>query len=171
LRPQEALPERAFHHTTPNEVSSVATDEGESSRHRLSLVLADIVAMIIFSTALCMVIEIFIAGLSFWQSVSARVAAIPVNLVTGRPYGIFRDKLFQILHIDRVNSWKLILGDTLAFVAFQVPLYVVVLLLAEASWRQIAISSASITLIFSLAGRPYGMFLDFCRRIVSGFGS
>ncbi len=126
--------------------------------------------MVLFSTALCMIIEIFIAGLSFSQSVSARVAAIPVNLITGRPYGIFRDKLFQMLHIDRENFWHLVFGDTLAFVAFQVPLYVLVLLLAGASWGQIAISCVSITVIFSLTGRPYGMFLDFCRRVVLGFG-
>jgi len=135
-------------------------------RRRVSLLIADILAMIAFSTTMCMGIELFLAGLTLAQSVSARIAAIPVNLITGRPYGWFRDWLFRLLHIDRTDRWRLIMGDTVAFVAFQVPLYVIVLLLADASWRQIAVSSVSITLIFTLAGRPYGAFMDMCRRAV-----
>lgn len=143
------------------------TDSGPGSerRERICFLVADIGAMIIFSTAMCMFIEIFIARLTFFQSVTARIAAIPVNLITGRPYGWFRDKLFAALGIDGTSPWKMILGDTAAFVMFQVPLYVIVLLLAEASWGQIAISSAFMTAAFSLAGRPYGIFLDFCRRM------
>lgn len=138
---------------------------GSERRERICFLVADIGAMIIFSTAMCMFIEIFIARLTFFQSVTARIAAIPVNLITGRPYGWFRDKLFAVLGIDGTSPWKMILGDTAAFVMFQVPLYVIVLLLAEASWSQIAISSAFMTAAFSLAGRPYGIFLDFCRRM------
>ncbi|HON34664.1 MAG TPA: L-alanine exporter AlaE [Synergistales bacterium] len=134
-------------------------------RDRLVMAAADITAMMIFSTALCMMIEIFIARLTFFQSVQARIAAIPVNLVTGRPYGWFRDRLFTFLGIDRTMPLKMIGGDTLAFVIFQVPLYVIVLLFAGATWKQIAVSSAFMSLIFSLAGRPYGIFLDLCRNL------
>ncbi len=137
---------------------------GADRKRQICLLVADIGAMIIFSTALCMFIEIFIAKLTLMQSFTARIAAVPVNLVTGRPYGWFRDRLFATLGIDRSNPLKMILGDTVAFVVFQVPLYVVVLLLADASWRQIAVSSAFMTAVFSLAGRPYGVFMDFCRR-------
>jgi len=134
-------------------------------QEKLILAVADITAMIIFSTVLCMTIEIFIAGLTVFQSIQARLAAIPVNLVTGRPYGWFRDRLFVLLSIDRSSPLKMILGDTLAFVIFQVPLYVIVLLFAGATWKQIAISSVFMSLIFSLAGRPYGIFLDRCRSL------
>ncbi len=134
-------------------------------QEKLILAVADITAMIIFSTVLCMTIEIFIAGLTVFQSIQARLAAIPVNLVTGRPYGWFRDRLFVLLSIDRSSPLKMILGDTLAFVIFQVPLYVIVLLFAGATWKQIAISSVFMSLIFSLARRPYGIFLDQCRSL------
>lgn len=134
-------------------------------KERICFLVADIAAMILFSTALCMCIEIFIAKLTFFQSATARIAAIPVNLITGRPYGLFRDRLFLALGIERKNPWKMILGDTLAFVIFQVPLYVIVLLCAGATWKQIAVSSVFMSAIFSLAGRPYGIFLDFCRRV------
>jgi len=141
------------------------TGMGRFSEERLAAAIADITAMMIFSTALCMTIEIFIAGLTFFQSVQARIAAIPVNLITGRPYGWFRDRLFTFLGIDRTVPLKMIAGDTLAFVIFQAPLYVVVLLFAGATWSQIAVSSVFMSLIFSLAGRPYGIFLDFCRGL------
>lgn len=137
----------------------------EERRKRLGLIAADILAMTIFSMTLCMVIEVFIAGLTIFQSLQARMAAIPVNLVTGRPYGCFRDRLFLFLKIDRSSRLMMIFGDTLAFVVFQVPLYVLVLLFAGATWSQIAVSSVSISLAFSLAGRPYGIFLDFCRGL------
>ena len=141
---------------------------GRFAEDRLVVAMADITAMMIFSTALCMMIEIFIARLTFFQSVQARIAAIPVNLITGRPYGWFRDRLFLFFDIDRSSPWKMVLGDTLAFVLFQVPLYVIVLLAAGATWRQIALSTGFMSLTFSLAGRPYGVFLDFCRRLVLG---
>ncbi len=136
-----------------------------SKRDRLVMIAADIIAMTVFSFVLCLFIEVFIAGLTVFQSLQARAAAIPVNLLTGRPYGCFRDWLFQSLGIERKTPLKAVMGDTLAFVLFQVPLYVLVLLFAGATWRQIFLSSAFMTAIFSLAGRPYGLFLDLCRRL------
>ena len=141
----------------------------EERRKRLGLIVADITAMIIFSTTLCMFIEIFIAGLTVFQSLQARMAAVPVNLVTGRPYGWFRDRLFLFLKIDRSRRLMMIFGDTLAFVVFQVPLYVLVLLFAGATWSQIAVSSAVMSLTFLITGRPYGIFLDFCRSLAGKF--
>lgn len=148
-------------------------NEGAPSARRQKTyhIIADITAMILFSTALCMAIELFAAGLTFVQSVKARIAAIPVNLITGRPYGWFRDRLFVHLKIDRSQWWQPLLGDTLAFVIFQVPLYVIVLLAAGATWRQIFISSATMTILFSMAGRPYGVFLDFCRALAARLAS
>ncbi|MEA4882041.1 MAG: L-alanine exporter AlaE [Synergistaceae bacterium] len=130
----------------------------------MSLFIADIMAMIFFSAVLCMGIEIFIAGMTPFQSLQARLAAIPVNLLTGRPYGVFRDRLFAFFSIDATKPVRAFFGDTLAFVIFQVPLYVIVLLTAGATWRQIALSTVFMSLIFSLAGRPYGIFLELCRK-------
>jgi len=44
--------------------------------------------------------------------------------------GCFRDWLFRSLGIDRKAPLKAVMVDTLAFVLFQVPLYVLVLLFA-----------------------------------------
>jgi len=144
-------------------------EEKEKTQGRYRIIIADITAMIIFSTALCMIIEVFIAGLTVLQSIQARIAAVPINLVTGRPYGWFRDRLFVFLSINRASFIQMIFGDTLSFIIFQLPLYVIVLLFAGATWTQIGISSVFMSLVFSIAGRPYGIFLDFCRNLASRF--
>jgi len=143
--------------------------KNRTKQGRYRIIIADITAMIIFSTALCMIIEVFIAGLTVFQSIQARIAAVPINLLTGRPYGWFRDRLFVFLGIDRSGFVKMVFADTLSFVIFQLPLYVIVLLFAGATWTQIGISSIFMSLVFSIAGRPYGIFLDFCRNLAARF--
>ena len=139
----------------------------ENSRWRMFL--ADTLSMTVFSAVLCMTIEVFLAGLTFGQSLTARLAAIPTNLLTGRAYGIYRDWLFRFSRL-REDSWvQAAVVDTVAFLSFQVPLYGIVLMIAGASLRQMVVSAASMTLIFALAGRPYGIFLQACRKWILSF--
>ncbi|NLH94749.1 MAG: L-alanine exporter AlaE [Synergistaceae bacterium] len=137
---------------------------------RWKLFLADTLSMTVFSTVLCMSIEIGLAGLTFGQSLTARFAAVPTNLLTGRAYGLYRDGLFRILR-TRPDSWfQAALTDTVSFLTFQVPLYGIVLMIAGASLKQMALSAGGMTVIFALAGRPYGIFLQACRKwILSRF--
>ncbi len=130
------------------------------------LLIADTLAMILFSLALGMFVEVVVSGLTVFQSLTARAASIPVNLITGRPYGWFRDRLFGLIGLRKDNFLQAALGDTISFALFQMPLYVVVLLLAGASRAQIASSVASFTLLVACSGRIYGVFLDFCRSLV-----
>lgn len=131
---------------------------------RWKMFLADTLSMTVFSAVLCMTIEVFLAGLTFGQSLTARLAAVPTNLLTGRAYGIYRDWLFRFSRL-REDSWlQAAAVDTVAFLTFQVPLYGIVLMIAGASLSQMVVSAASMTLIFALAGRPYGIFLNACRR-------
>lgn len=133
------------------------------------MLLADTVAMILFSTVMCMMIEVFAAGMTIMQSMIARVAAVPTNLLTGRLYGCYRDMLFRRFDLKKNSLVQTALGDTVAFISFQLPLYVLVLLLAHASVNQIIISATMMTLIFAIAGRPYGIFMDYCRKVILAF--
>ena len=126
--------------------------------------VADIFAMATFSTALGMAIEMGMAGMDLSQSVQARLLAIPVNLATGRPYGLFRDWWFRRLGVSASRPLETGLADTAAFVLFQIPLYAGVLVLSGAEPMQIAIACASMSAIFAGCGRPYGVYLDSCRR-------
>ena len=130
------------------------------------ILIADTLAMILFSLALGMFVEVVVAGMTVLQSLAARAASMPVNLITGRPYGWFRDRLFSLTGLRKESFLQAALGDTIAFALFQMPLYVVVLLLAGATRAQIATSVASFTLLVACSGRVYGVFLDFCRSLV-----
>ena len=124
---------------------------------------ADTFAMITFSTVVGMVIEILISGMTLGQSVQARLAAIPANLLTARPYGIFRDWVFRLMRANEGGHVRKGIADILAFVFFQVPLYVIILATAGANVRQIATACGTITILSAFMGRPYGIFLDFSR--------
>ena len=133
------------------------------------MLVADTLAMILFSTVMCMSIEVFVAGMTITQSLIARAAAVPTNLLTGRPYGCYRDILFSRFNLDGNSFLQNALGDTVAFVSFQLPLYAFVLLMAHASLHQIIISGGMMTLVFAVAGRPYGVFMGYCRRLILSF--
>ncbi len=126
--------------------------------------IVDTTAMVLFSTLLGAFVEIVVAGLEPAQSLTIRLAAIPLMLITGRPYGIYRDKLFERLGRGRVTPQKSLLIDSLANVTFQLPLYVGLLAWGGASSRQMLVAATTILMIASLSGRPYGMFLSWWRR-------
>jgi hypothetical protein len=127
--------------------------------------LADTFAMVIFSTIVGAVVEVAIAGLTLEQSARIRLAAIPVMLLAGRPYGIYRDRLFRLLGNMSSGSFKAAVLDTSANVTFQVPLYSCLLALNGATIRQILTAVSSIILIIVLSGRPYGLFLVWFRKL------
>ncbi len=56
--------------------------------------LADTFAMITFGIVVGMSVEL-LAGLSFEQSLQSRLLSIPVNLLTARAYGLYRDWLIR----------------------------------------------------------------------------
>ena len=127
--------------------------------------LADTFALVVFSTVAGMFVEVVIAQMTLTQSVRARVTAIPITLITARPYGGFRDWVFRLSKADTGGQARRALADIGAFVVFQVPVYATVLLLAGANLRQIAAACATATIILAISGRPYGLLLELCRRL------
>ena len=56
-------------------------------------------------------------------------------------------------------------ADVLAYVTFQSPVYVFILLTVGADWHQIAAAVSSNIVVSMLMGAVYGYFLDYCRRL------
>jgi len=112
--------------------------------------LADTFAMVIFSTIVGAFVEVVVAGLTFEQSARIRLAAIPVMLLAGRPYGIYRDWLFRLLGNMSSGPVKAAVLDTSANVTFQVPVYSCLLALNGATASQIFTAVSSIILIIIL---------------------
>ena len=128
-------------------------------------IIADTFAMVVFTTIVGMIIELRIAGLTLPQSIQARILAMPINLLIGRPNGKFRDFLVQRFKANEGGPLRKALVDIASFVFFQVPLYPPVLVVSGATLSQIITASVTVALFSTVAGRPYGVFLDFSRRL------
>ncbi|PRE45474.1 L-alanine exporter AlaE [Burkholderia multivorans] len=120
--------------------------------------LADTCAMVVFSIAVGAFVELVITGLIVTQTIRIRAAAVPVSLLVGRPYGMYRDWIFRRLGTSDKTPLKAILLDTFVNVTFQIPLYALILAFNGATLVQIVTAVGSILVIAGLSGRPYGIF-------------
>ncbi len=136
-----------------------------SPQSRLRHAVADTFAMVVYCSVVNMLIEIFLSGMSFEQSLSSRPVAIPVNIMIARPYGLYRDAVMRLARRISPAGWVKNLADVLAYVTFQSPVYVVILLTVGADWHQIAAAVSSNIVVSMLMGAVYGYFLDYCRRL------
>lgn len=126
---------------------------------------ADTFALVVFCTIAAGLVEWLVVGLTAGQMLYARLAAIPAIVCTARPYGFYRDWMFGILRALPGGGTGAAAIDIAAFITFQAPVYVAILLLAGADGRQIltAVPSAMVAMI--LCGRPYGIFLEWSRQL------
>jgi hypothetical protein len=136
-----------------------------SRQSRLRHAVADTFAMVVYCSVVNMSIEIFLSGMSFEQSLSSRLVAVPVNILIAWPYGFYRDAIMRYARRVSPTGWMKNLADVLAYVTFQSPVYVAILLTVGADWHQIAAAVSSNIVVSMLMGAAYGYFLDYCRRL------
>ena len=136
-----------------------------SAQSRLRHAVADTFAMVVYCTVVNMMIEIFLSGMTFQQSLSSRLVAIPVNIIIAVPYGFYRDFAMRQARRISPSGWMKNIADVVAYVTFQSPVYVAILLTVGADWHQIAAAVSSNIVISMLMGAVYGYFLDYCRRL------
>ncbi|WLI76379.1 L-alanine exporter AlaE [Kosakonia sp. H02] len=136
-----------------------------SSQSRLRHAAADTFAMVVYCSVVNMLIEIFLSGMSFEQSLSSRLVAIPVNIIIAWPYGMYRDLFMRRLSRISPSGWMKNLADVLAYVTFQSPVYVAILWTVGADWHQIVAAVSSNIVLSMMMGAVYGYFLDYCRRL------
>ncbi len=125
--------------------------------------LADTFAMITWGIVVGMCVEL-LAGLSFEQSLQSRLLSIPVNLVTARPYGLYRDWLIGRGQVIGTGFFQMVLLDVLAFISFQIPLYAGTVFLTGAGVEQVIVACTGQVGAMIIMGRPYGMYLQLCRN-------
>lgn len=136
-----------------------------SRQSRLRHAVADTFAMVVYCSVVNMLIEIFLSGMSFEQSLSSRLVAVPVNILIAWPYGFYRDAIMRVARRMSPTGWMKNLADVLAYITFQSPVYVLILLTVGADWHQIAAAVSSNIVVSMLMGAAYGYFLDYCRRL------
>ncbi|SUG46252.1 Putative inner membrane protein [Salmonella enterica subsp. arizonae] len=108
-----------------------------SPQSRLRHAVADTFAMVVYCSVVNMLIEIFLSGMSVEQSLSSRLVAIPVNILIAWPYGVYRDLIMRVARKASPAGWAKNLADVLAYVTFQSPVYIIILLTVGADWHQI----------------------------------
>lgn len=141
-----------------------------SPQSRLRHAVADTFAMVVYCSIVNMMIEIFLSGMSFEQSLSSRLVAIPVNILIAWPYGFYRDAIMRIARRTSPSGWMKNLADVLAYVTFQSPVYVAILLTVGADWHQIVAAVSSNIVVSMMMGAPTATSLTIvvgCSRSVS----
>jgi len=136
-----------------------------SRQSRLRHAVADTFAMVVYCSVVNMLIEIFLSGMTFEQSLSSRLVAVPVDVVIAWPYGFYRDAVMRFARRYSSTGWMKNLADVVAYVTFQSPVYVAILLTVGADWHQIAAAVSSNIVVSMMMGAVYGYFLDYCRRL------
>lgn len=126
--------------------------------------LADTLALISFTVVTGMFIEIAIVGMTLQQSIMSRLMCQPLNISLGRLYGIYRDFIIGKLCGGKQSRLKETLGDILAYLTFQLPPYIGILVVVGMDMQGIITASISQTLALLVLGAPYGRWLGFVRR-------
>ncbi len=124
--------------------------------------IIDTVGTVVFFTIVAAMTEFFIAGMEPSQVLTARLIMIPIMILTGRPYGVWRDWVFaRFLPQGRLMS---IIADIVAFLTFQVPVYVTTLFIAGATFREIQVAVTAAIFFMIVLSRPFGLFLEVLRK-------
>ena len=125
----------------------------------------DTAATITFFTVIAALSELLIAGMNPTQVLIARLIMMPIMMVTARPYGLWRDWFFSK---TRPQLWLTnLVGDIIAFITFQVPVYVATLALAGANASEIAAAVSASIVFMILLSRPFGIYLQAVRNWAS----
>jgi len=123
--------------------------------------VVEALTMNVFSLLITAPNELLIAGMDVGEFVKTRLASMVINTITGRPYGVWRDWLLDRLKIKKESHiFAKYLGDTLAFIGFQLPLYWLSMTIGGVELDEMIKASIPLTVISGLTGRPYGYCLD-----------
>lgn len=128
----------------------------------MRLFVVDTIATIFFFTVVATFSELVIAGVDPNKVFVTRLVMVPMMVLMGRPYGVWRDWLFQRVR-PRSQLSKITL-DIAAFLSFQAPVYAATLMLAGADLAEVVAAVSSATMFMVILSRPFGLFLEIARK-------
>lgn len=129
----------------------------------MRLTIVDILATVVFFTVLAALTELYLAGMAPVEVLKTRLIMIPMMVLTGRPYGAWRDWFFNTTR--PTVAWSKSLIDGLAFLTFQLPVYALTLWIAGAALDAVLTLLASTSVLMLVVSRPFGLFLDAMRKL------
>jgi hypothetical protein len=125
--------------------------------------IADTLALVVFFTLTSGLNERFVAGMAWDEVLVSRSIGAVLMVLTARPYGLWRSWL--LAKIDPSTRWGSMLADTAALLIFQVPIYVAIIIAGGAEGQAIVLGTLGFAALMLVLGRPYGLWLDFVRRL------
>lgn len=123
---------------------------------------ADTLALVVFFTIVSGLNERFIAGMSWSEVALSRSIGAPLMVLTARPYGYWRDWFLKIT--SPASPTATIVMDSIALLAFQVPIYVLIIFASGARGVGILTGALGFAGLMLVLGRPYGLWLEFVRK-------
>ncbi len=124
--------------------------------------IVDTVGTIVFFTIIAALTELFVAGMEPHQVLTARLIMIPIMVLTGRPYTLWRDWVFA--RCAPQGPVMNTIADVTSFLTFQVPVYVATLFISGANFIEIQVAVGAAILFMIILSRPFGLFLELLRR-------
>lgn len=146
-------------------IRSARSDTGCKTLDRTAIrrFVVDTIATIVFFTTVATFSERVIAGLDWSEVLITRAIMLPVMVLTGRAYGLWRDWLLRGSGARHTVSRTVV--DTVAFLLFQIPVYGATLAVAGANLAQTSLAISAAALFMVVLARPFGLFLDLARRV------
>ena len=129
----------------------------------MRLTLVDTLSTILFFTILAALTELYVAGMEPTDVLKTRLIMVPLMILTGRPYGVWRDWFFA--GTKPTVSWSKSLIDGLAFLTFQLPIYGLTLWIAGADFDEVSTLLGSTAVLMLIVSRPFGLFLQVMRKL------
>jgi hypothetical protein len=131
----------------------------------MRLTLVDTLSTILFFTTLAALTELYVAGMEPTDVLKTRLIMVPLMILTGRPYGVWRDWFFA--GTKPTVSWSKSLIDGLAFLTFQLPIYGLTLWIAGADFDEVSTLLGSTAVLMLIVSRPFGLFLQAMRKLAA----
>lgn len=127
--------------------------------------IVDTIALNLFIICTAFIVEVVFSGIPwsiFWKG---RLVMIIPNIITVEPYSLTRVWIGTKLGVWKSPRLHQIVRDTIVFIIYRVPLVFIVLTLLGADSQKVISACIAATLISGFTGRPYGIFLDWMRKV------
>ncbi len=126
----------------------------------------DTSSSVTYNTPIGVANEVFLANLSFSQSLHIRGMNAALAMITARPYGMVRDYVFKKLDThDDSSIIRKAMSNAAASVLFGTPIYAATLFLNGADRKQVICSVAFGILTSPVTSTLSGMYYDKVRRL------
>lgn len=146
-----------------------------ATRHRIAtgglwstVCVVDTLPVVSFFTVVGALNEAIIARMAPEDILRARIAGVPILVITGRLYCLWRHAMLVLSGFDQRGRLARVLIESAVCLSFRLPVYCTIIWIGGATGAQIMRGALGAAVILLICGRPLGLWIDFCRHRVLG---